>query len=522
MSRILLIVLAVTLQCLSLTACKKPGNGDITMKEVAMTEDTKSLLRNPAMGWNLYDDAYDHVADADTYWSTMDRYAREYASCLYIRWRWSELESEEGIYAWDDPNSNFSKLIAGARERGLHIAFRIIYDSGDNVKQSTPEYVRKAGAQGYTYEDKFITDKLTDYSRGSLWSPFPDDPVFKEKYEKFIAAFADRFDDPTFVDYIDALALGMWGECWFVPLSDKTIGGTLNTTMSPKHKEVFTWFTDVYSRHFKNVLLCFNVLTETDMEFQINEAVRKKGYVMRRDGLGSAGFHGEINKINTMFPEVCFFSESYYWMINQPYNPTNDYYKSDPMFGTNGNGQYKSWRDVLIQTYNHAIDSRANTLDMREAGEAENWDTNAKDYIQNFIIRGGYRFFPVKLQIPETIKNGSILKINHQWVNRGVGMLPNHKPQWNYKYKPAFAIIDKDGKTVKVFVDTEAEPSTWLFGKKASINTLETTLDGVKAGKYRLATAIVNTQNDNRPEIKLAIKEEQVNGWYIISNINIE
>ena len=508
--------------CISVSACGKDGAAVSSNGSITMTEDKTSLIRNPAMGWNIYDDAYDEVADAGKFWQDMDKYATEYASCLYIRWRWSELESSEGVYAWEDPESNFSRLVKGALDRGLHLAFRIIYDSGDNVRQATPQYVRDAGAQGYTYHDSFVTEKLNDYDHGSFWSPFPDDPVFREKYEKFIAAFAEEFDDPDKVDYIDGLALGLWGECWFVPLSDRTIGWSGSSTMSERHKETFSWMTDLYSKYFKNVLLCFNVLTGTDMDFQIEEAVRKKGYVMRRDGLGSGGFHEEINEIKRMFPEVCFFAESYYWMINSPYNPYNDYYKSDPMFGDSGNGQYKSWRDVLVQTYNHAIDSRANTLDLREIGEAVNWDTNARDFVQNFIVRGGYRFYPSFLSVPSEIELGKPFVIEHGWTNRGVGICPNHRPQWGYKYKTAFALIDGNDEVVKVYVDEQAEPSSWLYGKESPHYSLSLTENDIPAGQYRLGISIVDTRKDNAPGIRLAVKEQEIDGWYIVRDITVK
>ena len=99
------------------------------------------------MGWGLYDDAVGNVANAEEYWTAQDEAARNHASFFYIRWRWSEMEPEEGKYAWiyDD---NYKKLIQGALDRGLKLCFRI-YDNGqDNIRQGTPEYVRTAGARG--------------------------------------------------------------------------------------------------------------------------------------------------------------------------------------------------------------------------------------------------------------------------------------------------------------------------------------------------------------------------------------
>ena len=70
------------------------GNGQQTINPDI---DTLSLLRNPAMGWGLYDDANDNVQNAQIYWEKQDEVARKYASFFYVRWRWSEMEPEEII-----------------------------------------------------------------------------------------------------------------------------------------------------------------------------------------------------------------------------------------------------------------------------------------------------------------------------------------------------------------------------------------------------------------------------------------
>ena len=93
-------------------------------KAIDLQQDRSGLLRNPCMGWGLYDDAVGNVANAEEYWTAQDEAARNHASFFYIRWRWSEMEPEEGKYAWiyDD---NYKKLIQGALDRGLKLCFRI-------------------------------------------------------------------------------------------------------------------------------------------------------------------------------------------------------------------------------------------------------------------------------------------------------------------------------------------------------------------------------------------------------------
>ncbi len=94
------------------------------------------------------------------------------------------LEPEEGKYQWQDKDSRISKLFQSVRKRKLRLAFRIVVDSRDQG-QNTPIYVKEAGAKGFQ-----------DPNNPKIWSPYPDDPVFQEKYGKFIQAFADYFDNP--------------------------------------------------------------------------------------------------------------------------------------------------------------------------------------------------------------------------------------------------------------------------------------------------------------------------------------
>ena len=106
-------------------------------RAIDLQQDRSGLLRNPCMGWGLYDDAAGNVANAEEYWAAQDEAARNYASFFYIRWRWSEMEPEEGKYAWIY-DENYKKLIQGALDRGLKLCFRI-YDNGqDNIWRQTP------------------------------------------------------------------------------------------------------------------------------------------------------------------------------------------------------------------------------------------------------------------------------------------------------------------------------------------------------------------------------------------------
>ncbi|MHA6765665.1 carbohydrate binding domain-containing protein [Streptacidiphilus sp. PAMC 29251] len=161
--------------------------------------DSTSVVKNPAMGWQLYMESTSGAfPDAATFWSEVDPY-RSVAGELYIRMPWSAFEPTEGHYAWqDDPN--FIAIVDGARQRGLRLSFRIIEDSQDYTSQATPQFVFDDGAA-----------KAPVLSDTGFPDPMLNDPVYRQKFTTFLQAFAARFNDPSVTDFVDTTGLGWWG-----------------------------------------------------------------------------------------------------------------------------------------------------------------------------------------------------------------------------------------------------------------------------------------------------------------------
>lgn len=142
--------------------------------------------------------------------------------------------------------------------------------------------------------------------------------------------------------------------------------------------------------------------------------------------------------------------------------------------------------------------------------------------VQEFVEKGGYRLYPSLLKFPTVAVSGTKAQICHTWENLGWGYCPNNIPQWNYRFKPAFALADKDGRIVKTFVDTDAEPSTWFKGAASSYE-LQVVLDGLAAGEYTWLVGIVDTQSDNKPGINLSVPAScVVDGWMKAGKLNIK
>ena len=120
---------------------------------------------------------------------------------VYLRLAWAYLEPEEGHFNWSVVDTPAQRWIA----KGKKVALRFT-TSETGQMYATPEWVRKAGAQGtFTKNRQVVTE-------GGVWEPNFDDPVFLEKLERFMAAAGRRYDGNPNIAFVDVGTLGVWGE----------------------------------------------------------------------------------------------------------------------------------------------------------------------------------------------------------------------------------------------------------------------------------------------------------------------
>lgn len=253
-----------------------------------VAEDTQDVIYNPSMGWVCYiEDCYRNVdpqtgrynSDLNTvcqgrtveeYWQEFDGYCEKGLTphILYIRTVWAWFEPEEGKYAWKDPDSELSRLVKGAEERNLQLAFRVLIDSTDNSEQAVPEWVYEAGARGAVTG----ADGLKDV--------YINDPVFLEKFENFLDAFAAEYDNGQ-TAYIDGFGAGDWGEGNRI-MYDSAISS---------QDEAVRGILDLYNEKIQNVLLGMQHASEADWKYAY-----ENGFVVRRDSFGSPRWFSDSDK----------------------------------------------------------------------------------------------------------------------------------------------------------------------------------------------------------------------------------
>lgn len=226
-------------------------------------QDNGQALVNPQMGWklNFYSNLLPNYGSKLALSDTLDDFPG--LSCIYLRLPWCYIEPEEGVFDWSVVDAPAQRWI----DKGLQVAFRFTV-SESWMRYATPAWVEKAGAKGHNF-----TYGKGAIDNGVFWEPIYDDPVFLEKYERFLEAAAARYDGNPHVAFIDVGSFGVWGE-----------GHTFASTKIMYPAEVVKKHIDLYAKHFKATLLAAN----DDFAFQGEETIQyalEKGMTLRDDSI---------------------------------------------------------------------------------------------------------------------------------------------------------------------------------------------------------------------------------------------
>ncbi len=451
-------------------------------------EDTGKFIRNPAMGWMLYIDGFgsDAFPKAEEFWNSMDDYVK-YASIFYVRIPWSQVEPEEGIYAWKH-DENFKNLIEMALERNLKLAFRIYVDGRHGYQQSTPQYVKALGCDGYIINPGNGEDNM-------FWTPYVYDSIFQDKFSVFVKEFAREFDNPDKVAFIDAQGLGWWGEMH-----------NIDYLTDDQKVSVFTWITNLYMDNFKKVLLG-DQYGANSFPFELHDSLLNKGWIIRRDSFGSPVWFQPKDKslITANWPKTPVFAENCY----------HHFVTSDTWWRGDG---FETLRDCMLSVLSDAVECHANTLDLRIEQDAQKWCVENTDLVQEYSLKLGYRFVIEKLNYLYETK-----KLISTWKNTGIGKLPNSSINWNGKYRLAYALYCSSKKSIVfTFCDKNIDPGTWINGETYQYES-SFTPDHIAPGVYTLLFAIVDKSKDNLPSIEIAITSDTIgDNWYIAGEIQID
>ena len=428
-------------------------------------------------------------------------------STIYYRLLWNDLEPEEGQFRWDLIDSTAQNWI----RKGKKIAIRVI--ACNQTETATPEFVRKAGAQGFWFEYK--TDTVASGKLPPRWEPKYDDPVFLAKLENFLKAFARRYDGDPSVAFVDVGTFGIYGEChvW------NTTQEYLHT--DPKNRGEFERLAKVHLDLWKRYLPNTYLVVSDDLgggwtnapDHPMMRYCRENGIGFRDDSIFCFPPPGTRKN--------CPFS---YWAHD---NWARLFAPKYPVVVETGHAPYlqgtPKWDEEAYVRCAEAY--QASYMSIHDFPDAHLAKSRAAIDRINRIL--GYRFELREVTFPDVVTAGEPVTISSRWVN--VGVAPKTKSA-----SLTWSLVNADGSVAWSVTDDRfdfmsLEPklggvekprevtSTCRFGFTKQIpmpdncvvwarrvgRTFPDVVTMLKPGVYTLAVSVGNAQGT--PEIALPL-----------------
>ena len=354
--------------------------------------DDGRVLTNPGMGLTMH--YYSNVPTA--YGSELepgdDMAWFPGCSVCYLRLPWSMLEPEEGVYDWSTVDTPAQRWIA----RGGQIALRFTC-SEDWMYYATPKWVKEAGAKGTQY--RLWAGKgpvRTPDGKTLPWDPDFGDPVFLAKLEKFLAAFAARYDGRPEVAFVDIGSYGLWGE-----------GHTFGSSRVPEEKRAvdIPRHIDLWCKYFRRTQLVISDDIDGNAnqsgKYPILDYARSKGVAWRDDSIlveppPRSWYHADqAERYWRTLPVV--LEHEHYW----------------------GSVHRKAWsQELLVKSVE---DMHASYMSIH--GKPQKLLDENRDAFGKIARRLGYRFVPQTVAWPDAVKvgkGGKTFEVSFSFVNRGV------------------------------------------------------------------------------------------------------
>ena len=461
--------------------------------------DSTRVLVNPHKGW------YHHYPDnhINKYQIAHDADLLEFPGMdhLYIRLAWAYLEPKEGQFDW----AVIDRIIDKWTAHGLGIAFRLSCKetSTDRIEQqfATPRWVMEAGAQGGYYRMGKATGP-----EGS-WEPVFDDPIFLAKLDRFLAAFAARYDRQPWVRYVDVGSIGDWGEGHSWAGSRKECG------FAARKQHV-----DLHLKHFKHAPLVIPddfvyALSNPTERAALHQYVLTNDISYRDDSILVNGYlQGVSDTFTVRSPE--FFADAYrltptvfelehYGSVKKPGNWESRPDSAVAKFGKGKTGPdyFRGALELLHATY------------IGYHGYAHEWLADNPEFTREMLNRCGYWLFPKSIELPESLIAGATMPITLRVENRGVA--PPYAP-----YELRVKLSGAGTNLVRVLA---TGCKSWLPGAPV-VSRFELALPAdLKAGSYEVALGLFDVNQGKTRVVDFALKSSlrDAEGYYRLARLPV-
>lgn len=475
---------------------------EVSLRRYDLTpwHDAERVLVNPHKGW------YHHYPDnhIDKYRIARDADLLEFPGMdhVYVRLAWAYLEPREGLFDWPV----IDQIIEKWTGHGLGIAFRISCKetSTDRVEQqyATPRWVQEAGARGGYYRMGQATGPE------GPWEPVYDDPVFLGKLDRFLAAFAARYDGQPWLRYLDIGSVGDWGE------GHSWAGSRRECGFAARRQHV-----DLHLKHFRHTPLVVSddfvyALSDPAERAALHQHVLAHGISYRDDSILVNGYlAGTSDTFTVRSPE--FFADAY--------RQTPTVFELEHYGAVKRLGNWEGRPDSLVAKHGRGKsgpDYFRGALELLHAtyigyhGYAHEWLADNPAFTREMLNRCGYWLFPTALEIPEQARAGTVVPFNLTLENRGVAP----------PYHPYELRVQLTRDAVRWTYGIGHADRAWLPGAPIGLSKSFPLPNDLAPGDYAVAIGLFDITAPKERPVELALQAARRDdaGYYRLVSLRVE
>jgi hypothetical protein len=351
------------------------------------------------------------------------------------------------------------------------------------------------------------------YRRGELvgpdgpWEPLFDDPIFLAKLERFLAAFAARYDRQPWVRYVDIGSIGDWGE------GHTSSGSHLTLSFAVRKLHV-----DLHLKHFKRAPLVIS----DDYVYALKEPAERE--ILHRHILAN----GISYRDDSIMVNGYFSSTSDRFTVRSPEYFTDAYRRTPTVFELEHYGKVKqlgNWEvrpDSPAATFGRGKtgpDFFRGALELLHAtyigyhGDARDWLNDNPVLTGELLNRCGYWLFPVTIELPSTLVAGTIAPLRLTIENRGVA--PPYQP-----YELRVRLSGDHASHVAIVGRVD---KSWLPGAPIIVQNQLILPADLKSGHYTVSLGLFDSPSGKDRSVELALQapRRETDGYYRVTEVDV-
>ncbi|HEV2293357.1 MAG TPA: DUF4832 domain-containing protein [Tepidisphaeraceae bacterium] len=495
------ILLALLILFLSLRAGAEPVT-------VVPKENPEAVLSNPDMGWVVYENyPLDPRPGGSSTLVALPDETFPHVDSVALMFAWSDVEMRDGHYDFSKVDFAYDHW----RKKGKRIQLRMSSESLLWWNHLDPP--SGLGVPPYVLERMPETQKQSRTESGRTYVVVDArNPFYRERLARFLNVIAEHFGADRPVQLVDLRGFGLWGE-WHTGFRYAWVDD---------RREALKHVIDVYSAAFPDHWVSLSASYDPDSPKELwdgptkhfdpaftktyqpflrysafDHALTKPNVTFRRDGAGGAVHSNERKLIEEAF-------------ATRSRGPFMSEFVDGYANSMKGGQKWVRWKIV------DALSLHPNYVNLLgwQSHDALNFLKEQPALIDYGLRTMGYRLVPMRVTYPSHFRAGERLRIDSEWINRGVGRAMRD-------YRLHVTLTKAGGKVVagKVVASADAgelDTDSWIKGKTYMASNVAV-FTGVAPGLYRLHLSLIDPESGTT--INLPLHDRRDDGSYPIGAI---